>query len=321
MRLVARINHQLGIDLRPREVFERPTIAEQAERIDRDVRADTGEDTPAARELRDFIAGLLPDDVNARLADWQTVALDVRPSTQLEGERRALFERLLAQHDIDLHPSYPLARRAHPTAPSTWGQEINYEFHERRNFLNLTVQATAFAAFRWTRRRCSERSRRSSAPPARDDVRARAWSPAADGPPSRVRARGRRLALRRCRDVAARAVLPITRATRSLEAFVRGSCGRGRTSTSMSRRTTSSSTVSRRRAGSARCTERSHRTPNRARAAALQLNDFTFWQKTSRSARSAVRSSSSGEPWPAMKARAAGSGKRVRGQVRARHLS
>jgi amino acid adenylation domain-containing protein len=142
MRLVARINSELDAELRARDVFERPTIVEQAELIDRDVRIDTRD---AARELRDFVEGLAPAEVTARLADWQRVALDVRPSTQLAGERRALLERLLAQHEIDVHPSVPLAHRDHPTAPSTWDQEVNYEFHERGNFPNLTVQPIALA--------------------------------------------------------------------------------------------------------------------------------------------------------------------------------
>jgi amino acid adenylation domain-containing protein len=142
MRLVARIGSELRVDLRAREIFERPTIAEQAERIVRDTRVD---DVSATHELRDFVARLSPAEVTAQLAAWQTVQLDAKPSTQLEGDRRALLERLLAQHKIDVRPGHPLARCGHATVPATWDQDANHQFHERGNWPNLAIQATAFA--------------------------------------------------------------------------------------------------------------------------------------------------------------------------------
>jgi hypothetical protein len=74
--------------------------------------------------------------------------LDVRPAPEacvLAGPRRMLADRLIAQHRIDARPSQPLARRTSPTAPATFAQQLQWDYHQRGNFPNLGIHATALA--------------------------------------------------------------------------------------------------------------------------------------------------------------------------------
>jgi amino acid adenylation domain-containing protein len=147
VRLVARIHRKLGVELSTRSVFDGPTIAAQAERMARPPGAPANDD-PAERELVEQVAALSEPEVTAQLAEWSSVELDVRPTpsaSALTGSRRALAERLIAQHHIDAHPGQPLARRTSPTAPATVAQQLQWDFHQRGNYPTLGIHATAFA--------------------------------------------------------------------------------------------------------------------------------------------------------------------------------
>ena len=101
----------------------------------------------AERALTELVASTTDVDVAAQLAEWSHVTLDVQPSSTsaLTGSRRDLFERLLAQHHIDADPARPLARRTTATGPTSFSQQMQWDFHERGNFPTMCIDATAFA--------------------------------------------------------------------------------------------------------------------------------------------------------------------------------
>ncbi|TMQ05055.1 MAG: hypothetical protein E6J90_50045, partial [Deltaproteobacteria bacterium] len=148
VRLVAHVGRTLGSELSPRSVFERPTLAGQAEHVARLRGAGASADDAAGAALVERVAALPDAEVAAQLAAWSSVMLDVQPAPAarvLAGPRRTLADRLIAQHRIDARPSQPLARRASPTAPTTFAQQLQWDYHHRGNFPNLGIQATALA--------------------------------------------------------------------------------------------------------------------------------------------------------------------------------
>jgi amino acid adenylation domain-containing protein len=147
MRLVAGISHELSQELPPRTVFENPTIAGLAERIDALTDADASTRDPAESELVALITTWSDAEVATRLAEWSRPNREVMPalsSTSLTGDRRALLDRLLAQHHVDARSSLPIARRASTSAPITVGQLEISDFQVRGNFPSLCNLANAF---------------------------------------------------------------------------------------------------------------------------------------------------------------------------------
>ncbi|MDB4955257.1 MAG: Malonyl CoA-acyl carrier protein transacylase [Myxococcales bacterium] len=149
VRLVARISRELAVELPLRSVFDFPTIAGQAERVQELARAGvTSEDTSAERDLAELVSTLPEAEVIAQLAEWSHVMLDLKPaetSSAFSGARRELFDRMLAQHRIDSRPSQPLAQRDRRTAPTTFEQRLQWAFHKRGNFSSLGNHAIAFS--------------------------------------------------------------------------------------------------------------------------------------------------------------------------------
>ncbi|MDB4955265.1 MAG: Amino acid adenylation [Myxococcales bacterium] len=149
VRLVIRIADKLGVEVPAASVFTRPTIAMQAEQIEDLARPSAMiEAVSGERELTELVTALPESEVIAQLAEWSQVMLTpvpTRSSTAFIGARRELLERLIAQDRIDSHPTRPLARRTSPTAPATFDQKLNWDFHERGNFPSLGIQATPFA--------------------------------------------------------------------------------------------------------------------------------------------------------------------------------
>ena len=145
LRLLIRVSERFGVDMSARSVYETPTIAEQAARIDGGPRSKTP-DAAVERALYELVSQLSEDELREQLAAWSRLALDPVParSHELAGPRRELFERLLAQHSIDAHTSLPLARGAVASGDATVAERLHWDVHERGNFPALSVHAVAF---------------------------------------------------------------------------------------------------------------------------------------------------------------------------------
>jgi amino acid adenylation domain-containing protein len=143
LRVIARISRDLGVDVTPRDVLERPTVAGLTERMDtrRAEKLAAGAD-PDEQVLAQQVATLSESEVAAHLAQLSDVQLDVQASST--DPRGALLERLIAQHRIDAQPNRPLARYRSARVPVTMTQQAVYDVYQRGNFPALAIQAAAF---------------------------------------------------------------------------------------------------------------------------------------------------------------------------------
>jgi acyl carrier protein len=100
--------------------------------------ADKATDTTAVEDIAALISALSDDEVTAQLAAWSAVQLEPAPSrVPFEGPRRELFERLLAQHHIDVDAARPLARRTAQTTELTFTQRRIWILHALGDVIRL----------------------------------------------------------------------------------------------------------------------------------------------------------------------------------------
>ena len=100
--------------------------------------ADKATDTTAVEDIAALISAWSDDEVAAQAAAWSAVQLEPAPSrTPFEGPRRELFDRLLAQHHIDVDAARPLARRTAQTTELTFTQRRIWILHALGDVIRL----------------------------------------------------------------------------------------------------------------------------------------------------------------------------------------